>query len=269
MSSNRSGPLKPNAVAYFEVVAGEYTSWYSAQTPGGHGLRARRERVFELLDRNPRGGKVLDIGCGPGILADGVLARGHEFWGLDASAEMIAQGRRRFADHSASHFELGDATRLPFPDQAFDTVICLGVIDRMAHFQSAIREMARVTKQGGAILVSFPNLLSPYAAWKRFVIYPTLARFRPIYFRLAGRPEPASPLRSFAKLHSPRGAVRLLERHGARVTDLVHYYFNVMLSPLDEIMPRAALGLARRLESLRHGPLRWLGAGFIIRAERG
>ena len=52
------------------------------------------------------------------------------------------------------------------------------------------------------------------------------------------------------------------------VTDVAFYYFNVLLSPLDEWAPRIALRTARRLENLRSGPLKWLGAGFIVRAEK-
>lgn len=268
MSSERLAQAPAGSAAFFDDAADEYGAWYLAQTPGGHGLRARRERFFELLDRDSRRGRLLDIGCGPGVLTEDLMTRGHAVWGIDASPRMIEQCRRRFAGSPGLRFEVGDATRLPYPDRSFDTVVCLGVIDRVRDYEHAIAEIVRVTRPGGAVLVSFPNLYSPYAAWKRFVLYPVLGALRPTYLRLAGRPQTQSLLRAFVRLHSPRGAARMLERHGAVVTDLAYYYFNVLLSPLDDIMPRAALRLAQRLEPLRGGPFCWLGAGFVVRAER-
>ena len=277
MNQGKTMTLSGSA-AYFDQVAEQYLSSYHARSPAGYALRVRLQRVLELMDQ-PRG-KVLDVGCGPGILARELLNSGYDVWGVDASPSMIEQCRKQFEKNNRAHFTTGDAKSLPFPEEFFDTVICMGVIGSVTAGESALKEMARIVKKNGTLLISFPNLLSPYAAWKNFVFYPALAMVRPIYYRLAGRSQPPSlyglgwrrPLRSlplfFPGFQTARTVVEVMTKYGAEVTDIVYFNFNVFLSPLDELFPRWTLKVIKRLEQLRFGKLKWLGAGFILKAKR-
>lgn len=258
--------MLPGAARYFDEVAEEYASRYRARSPGGHALRVRQQRVLELLE--PPGGKVLDAGCGPGILARELLDLGYEVWGLDAAPGMIEQCRRRFGRAARARFVLGDVAGMTFPDGFFDAATCIGVIGLVKAYESAVKEMARVVKPGGTLLISFPNALSPYAAWKRFVFYPTVALLRPAYYALAGRPQPPALDVSVRTLHTLTGATQLMARYGAEVTDVAYWDLNVFLSPLDELFPRRALQAAQRMERSRSGKLRWLGTGFILKAKK-
>lgn len=252
------------AAGYFGHAARRYASAYHESSAGGHALRARHERALELIGRPS--GRVLDVGCGPGHLAEDLLDRGMDVWGVDATPAMIEACRRRFAPRPAAHFTVGEATRLAFSDGAFDAAICLGVIDYIPALEAAVRELIRVVKPGGTVLVSFPNLLSPYAVWRLFVFYPAVALVRPAYYRLTGRQAvPFRPLWT-TKMQTLRRVVTLMRRCGASVADARYYNFNVFLSPADELIPRRALRLLSRLERLHASPLKWLGAGFIVRA---
>jgi ubiquinone/menaquinone biosynthesis C-methylase UbiE len=263
---------------YFDQVAEDYASWYHLQSPGGHALRVRQRRVVELLDE--RGGKVLDVGCGPGVLVRELLHLGYKVWGVDAAPRMIERCRKDFTETDRAHFAVCDATSLDFPDRWFDAVICMGVIDRIQAHESAIMEMIRVVRKDGTLLITFPNLLSPYAAWRNFVFYPAVSLLRPIYYGLAGRRQPPTPydldgppklrslFSSLAKLPTPRSTAQLMSRYGTEVTDIAHFYFNVFLSPLDELFPRWTLRVTEKLERLRGSRLRWLGAGFIVKAVK-
>lgn len=252
------------AAGYFGHAARRYASAYYEPSAGGHALRARDERALELIGRPS--GRVLDVGCGPGHLAQELLDRGIDVWGVDATPAMIEACRRRFASRPAAHFTVGDATRLAFSDGAFDAAICLGVMDYIPALEAAVRELIRVVKPGGAVLVSFPNLLSPYAVWRLFVFYRAVALVRPTYYRVTGRPSaPFRPL-WMTKMQTLRRVVTLMHRCGASVADARYYNFNVFLSPVDELIPRRALRLLTRLERLHGSTLKWLGAGFIVRA---
>lgn len=259
-------------IPYFSQVAESYFARYDEQSPGGYALRERKRRVLELV--NGVKGKVLDVGCGPGVMVRDILDLGCEFWGVDASPGMVAECQRRFGQVQEAHFSVADATSLEFPDNYFDVVMCMGVIDRIQAFESAIREMARIVKHNGTILISFPNVLSPYAAWKKFVFYPAAALLRPVYFTVARRPKPPTLYSSFTKLYSahtvdtPRSATQLMTKYNFEVTDVVYCYFNVFLSPLDELFPRSALRLTKKLERLRFGRMKWLGAGFVLKAQK-
>lgn len=265
-----------DSAAYFNQAAEKYNAAYDAPTPGGHALRTRRERVLELVDR--AGGKALDVGCGAGRMAPALVDLGYQFWGVDAAPAMIDEGRRRYGDRANTHFSVGSAQRLDFDDAVFDLVLCMGVIDRIQNWEKAIAEMTRVLRPGGALIISFPNLLSPYAWWKNFVFYPVMASIRPLYFRLTRRPQPPSLynrvdplgrlslLATFARLQTAAAVTGHLSGKGLRVSAPVYYNFTLFLSPLDEWFPNPSLRVSERIEAWRFGPGRWLGAGFIVKA---
>src|SRR5207253_1134943 len=114
-------------------------------TTGGRARRVRRARVMELFDKP--GGRILDVACGPGVLVSSMLDQGCQFWGVDGSRRMIEECHKNFAGCDQAHFTVGTATALPFPDKFFDAVTCLGVIDRVAKYPVALREMIRVLKE--------------------------------------------------------------------------------------------------------------------------
>ncbi|MBI4454510.1 MAG: class I SAM-dependent methyltransferase [Acidobacteria bacterium] len=254
------------AAEYFNAVAEVYASRYDEDSPGGWALRVRRQRVLEALEVPP--GRMLDVGCGPGLMAGDLIDKGWEFWGVDASPRMITECHKQFGSTQGAHFSTGSITSLDFPDEFFDAVICMGVIDRIQADELAIQEMSRVVKRHGILLISFANLLSPYAAWKNFFFYPAVGLLRPVYYGVAGRrPPPSLPL-SFARLYTARSAAALMAKYGAEVSDVDYFYFNVFLSPLDELLPGWTLRLTQKLERLRCSKLKWLAVGFVLKAEK-
>ena len=255
-----------NKIAYFDSVAEKYFQIYNEDTPGGYAFRVRKKRVLELI--NNSGGNVLDVGCGPGIMVKELIGMGYEYWGMDASLGMIEQCHKNFGQSKRIHFSTGDATALKFPDGFFDLAICMGVIDRIERCELAIKEMMRSIKKDGTFIIAFPNLYSPFAAWRAFVFYPLVDLLKSIYYSILRRPKPPSPLSSFVKLHSERGATELVKKYSGEVMDVVYFNFNICLSPLDEIFPRLTVWITGKLESCRAGWLKWLGSGFILKVKK-
>ena len=253
-------------IAYFDAIADKYFQLYYENSPGGYAFRVRKQRILELLNKSED--RILDIGCGPGVMVKEFLGLGYEFWGVDASPGMIEQCNKNFEHIKGVHFSVGDATDLKFPNGSFDLAMCMGVIDRIEKYELAIKEMMRVIKKDGVLIIVFPNLYSPFAAWRAFVFYPIINFLKYIYFAILKRPQPPSPLSSFVKLHSERGATGLVERYSGKVTDVVYFNFNVFLSPLDEMFPRLATWVAMRLERYRFGKLKWLGSGFVLKVKK-
>jgi ubiquinone/menaquinone biosynthesis C-methylase UbiE len=251
---------------YFNNLSEAYIDQYFVESPGGHALRTRKELVLELL--NDVNGKVLDVGCGPGVMVEDLTDLGYEVCAVDAAPRMVEECYRRFGHLPRVHCSVGSVTALNLPNEAFDAVICMGVIDRIQAYDLALKEMARVVRKGGTLLISFPNLSSPYAAWKKFIFYPMVALLQSIYSTCVRRPLSPSLLSSFAKLYTSRAASELMERYEFEVKDVVYFNFNVFLSPLDEIFPGWALKMTRRLEKFRFGRLKRLGAGFILKGKK-
>ncbi len=264
-NSNGSVLSSDPIVDFFDRRAADYDREYDQLTPGGYALRIRRKKVLDLFDRP--GGKVLDVGCGPAVMTRELLARGCEFWGVDPSSKMIEICRNRFSGDDRVHFLQGDALNLDLPNGLFDAVLCMGVIDSLKDGRRGIHEMLRVLKPGGTLILTFTNLCSPYAWWKNYVFYPLVAQWQEWRTRW-GAQNPARRSADRRALYSRRRACGMLELEGAQVLQIMNYYYNLALAPVDEIAPAAALWLTRALEE---GPLpkpSWAAAGLIVKARK-
>ncbi|HYC16916.1 MAG TPA: methyltransferase domain-containing protein [Pseudolabrys sp.] len=118
---------------------------------GGYNLAfggVARQTVGSMLDaaRVTRGMQVLDVCCGPGMLAGEALERGAEATGLDFSVEAVELARRLVPKGC---FQQGDAQALPFPAASFDAALCGYSLMHLPQPAVALREMLRVLRPGG------------------------------------------------------------------------------------------------------------------------
>jgi arsenite methyltransferase len=122
------------------------------QTPD---IVEQRRRVLERLALKP-GERVVDLGCGPGLLtvemADEVGSAGRVD-GIDASPSMLVLAERRCASRPWVHLHAGQVTALPFEDAWFDVAVCTQVYEFVADIPLALRELRRVLRPGGRALV--------------------------------------------------------------------------------------------------------------------
>src|SRR5215813_6205243 len=119
------------------------------------GVRIIREAAAKHLSLAP-GQKVLDLGCGIG----GAMLRLAEVTGpsglaagVDISNAMIESATRRLAGRSGVEFRVGEACAIPYPDRFFDAARCERVFLYLPDRLEAIREMKRVVKPGGGIVL--------------------------------------------------------------------------------------------------------------------
>jgi SAM-dependent methyltransferase len=112
-----------------------------------------RQTVAPLLDAaNVTAGiRVLDVCCGPGMLAQGAIERGAQADGLDFSESVVAYARERVP---RGKFHRGDAMALPFDDDEFDAVVCSYGVMHVPDPEQALREMVRVARRGGRVALS-------------------------------------------------------------------------------------------------------------------
>jgi SAM-dependent methyltransferase len=239
----RSAPrTQQDYSSYFLDAQGYVLSWEDGHPDAAY-YHARRRLVLSFLaDR--AGGVLLDVGCGPAVMTDVLLARGFEYHGIDLSEQMIAEGRKRFAGHSRVHFQVGDVQALPLEEEAFDVVLCLGVLEYVPDLDRALDEIRRVLRPGGSFVFSMLNRWSPYRIAERFF-------------------HTGQPCQQF----STRYANRLLEEHHFTSRDRSYYDFNVVVPPFEGRFPGVARRLTRRLEFLQRTPLRWVGTAFAIHAQ--
>lgn len=97
------------------------------------------------------GMRVLDLAAGTGTSSAEYAADGAQVVACDFSTGMVAQGKRR---HPRISFVAGDATALPFADAVFDVVTISYGLRNVQDTARALREMARVTRPGGRIVIA-------------------------------------------------------------------------------------------------------------------
>ena len=93
-----------------------------------------------------RGTRLLDVASGPGVIAAAAAARGADVSGLDFSAAMVAEAKRR---HPGIAFREGDAEALSFDAGSFDAVVMNFGLLHLARPDTAIAEAHRVLRRGG------------------------------------------------------------------------------------------------------------------------
>ncbi len=105
---------------------------------------------------------VLDIGCGEGRFCRMLRQRGLVAVGIDPTPRLLEEAKRRDPE---GHYQLGTAENLEFDDGCFDVAVSYLTLPDIADFQAAIREMARVLKPGGSLLIAnltgFTSAFSP------------------------------------------------------------------------------------------------------------
>ena len=98
-----------------------------------------------MLENIELKGKVLDLGCGTGILGEFLNER---LVGIDISLEMLKQGEDR------EKFIQGDMENIPFKENSFDTVLSFSAFMNLSDLNKGLREVKRVLKRGGLFLVT-------------------------------------------------------------------------------------------------------------------
>jgi len=130
-----------------DEVAEEYED---VRFSGGGELIDRREKeaVLSALGPIDEGHRVLEVACGTGRFTTMLADRGADIVGIDISREMLEQGRKKAATAELSgsiEFVRGDASRLPFPDDHFDSVVAMRFFHLMDDPIPFARELRRVS----------------------------------------------------------------------------------------------------------------------------
>lgn len=161
----------------FAKIAGRYILTNHVLSLGTD-ILWRRKVARIVADWKP--GTLLDLATGTGDLAEAIARENPDtrITGADFSAPMLDVARARSLPQA--EWLVADAMAMPFADAAFDVVTVAFGLRNMADWPAAIREMARVTKPGGHLLVldfSLPTLPGFRGAYRFYLhkILPKLA----------------------------------------------------------------------------------------------
>ena len=138
-----------------------YDRWFT--TPIGSLAKEYETQLILDLLKPEKGEVILDAGCGTGIFTLDVLSLGSKVIGLDRSLPMLIQARKKLKDFPFQIL-LADMLNLPFRKSSFDKVISITALEFIEDAKVAVRELFRVTRNGGTVVVATLNSLSPWAS---------------------------------------------------------------------------------------------------------
>jgi len=248
--------VKAEVESLFDSLALEYVRSRERQ----FSFVCQKRIVIDMLGGSR--GRVLEAGCGPGIMLPDLLAMGFEVQAIDISSEMLRRARQLMHGHPLAarcRIGLGDLERLPFPDGFFDAVLAMGVLEYLPDYAQALRETSRVLKPGGVAVFTAPNRVSSYHLARR--AYVSLKRLARTALRRRSMPgmahNPCVPWTLDRQLEAAG-----LSKEASRACNFIFF-------PLKELHDRASDALNRTLLPLAATPLApFLGAQYIVKVRK-
>lgn len=115
--------------------------------------------IFVTTCKLKSGDRVLDLGCGSGVFSAILNKRGYRCISVDLSLKQLNFGK---SNCCSALFVNGDAEALPFPENAFDAILLVGLIHHFPDPSHCVQEIARVLKKGGGFFALDPNRMNPF-----------------------------------------------------------------------------------------------------------
>ena len=135
---------------YKKLYSGEHLKkinpkWTFKKWSYRHTFVAKMKYITSL--KIPRNKKILDAGCGQGLLVEHFKRKSYDITGIDAF-------------YGSEHVVKGDILKSNFKDNTFDLIFCLDVIEHFSFDQQEVlvKELTRILKSGGVIIWSIPNM---------------------------------------------------------------------------------------------------------------
>jgi 2-polyprenyl-3-methyl-5-hydroxy-6-metoxy-1,4-benzoquinol methylase len=189
---------------HFDASAQHWKDLYGSRTLEGVIHRRRRALALQWIQELalPSQSRVLEVGCGAGLVAIDLARRDHSVNCIDASTEMVGLAVKEARETGMAErlvIDVGDVHTLNFGSSVFDVVIALGVVPFLHAPETALAEMARVSRRGSWILFSSDNrlrlnhLLDP-----RFAPLPGRERLKRLLTDVGVKPPAQAPTNLFS-----------------------------------------------------------------------
>jgi SAM-dependent methyltransferase/uncharacterized membrane protein YbhN (UPF0104 family) len=161
------------AAEHFDELAPEYNAQFRPHV-WNYLLQKRVRLMAGVLPPPAEAGIGLDLGCGLGLQGQAMTQLGFRLVGVDPAHNLLLHGKRQGLVTA-----VGDALALPFADGSFGFVYAVGVLHHLADKDAqaaACREIARVLKPGGTLVVQETNTNNPLFRFYMGYVFPILSR---------------------------------------------------------------------------------------------
>ena len=276
--TSRSSEHQTLVDTHFYSSVTQWRDVYEQEGVEGVIYRKRLDIVLRWIDELaiPTGEKVLEIGCGAGRCTVALAQRGYFIHAMDSVEGMLNSTQEHAIEAGVSSSvttSLGDAHNLAFPDGSFGLVLAVGVIPYLHFPQKALKEMARVLRPGGFLLVTAGNrwrlndVLDP---WSCPLVQPAKRIIGAIFrhFRKARPDDAGLPLRldSLRELDQWISRVELLKIKGTTVG-----FPPIRFNGRPIFGEQSSIRLNNRLQDLADREVPWIrssGMDFVVLARK-
>ncbi|MBI1806216.1 MAG: class I SAM-dependent methyltransferase [Ignavibacteria bacterium] len=150
------------ADTHFQSAAVYWKAIYEDRDLQSQIYQQRREVILDMIDEIslPTNAHILEVGCGAGYTTVELARRGHRIEAIDTVPDMLELTQNLALEHRISDrvkTSIGDTYNLHFPDDSFDFAVAMGVLPWLQSPLKAIREMHRVLKPSGFIIITADN----------------------------------------------------------------------------------------------------------------
>jgi len=114
---------------------------------------AKIKTIVQNLRLQPKS-IVLDVGCGTGLLIKHLMDKAEFLVGTDISRGLLQEARKEAQFHRHVSLVLADADNVPFPEEIFDAVLAVTLLQNMPNPAVTLNEIKRVSKQTASIVVT-------------------------------------------------------------------------------------------------------------------
>lgn len=160
MSGKDEASIEADAIQTWDGAASIYAEHVAMFTANSGQFEIIHDAVsLEITDR------VLDVGCGPGVLARKIADVAGDVTGIDFSANMVAAAKQAYPD---IRFLRANAEALQFPDHSFDVAVVNYCAHLLARPKEVFGEICRVLEPGGRLIVVHP-VQTKHPAWGTFI----------------------------------------------------------------------------------------------------
>jgi ubiquinone/menaquinone biosynthesis C-methylase UbiE len=217
----------------------DYGSWYDDERIEGY-YSFINEIEIDTISKYSEDKKVLEIGCGTGIILDRISKSAKDAWGVDLSSGMLKKAKEK-----GLNVKQANATKLPFEDDSFDVVYSVKVLAHIPEIKKVISEVHRVLRDDGVAVLEFYN---PYSF--KYLANKIQKSGDSVYLRFD----------SLADVRSLFGnRFEIIGTTGARIITITSSLLKIPV--LDSVIPSLE-------KSLRNSPIRHFAGYLIVTARK-
>jgi ubiquinone/menaquinone biosynthesis C-methylase UbiE len=248
-------------VAVVKVGEAEYAADHFLGTPivlGGYGVDKRLSAARRLITWT--GCTVADIGCGNGAYTEAIARDATSVIGLDLQASLLKPLRERLGSHERLQLVCSAAEFLPLRPEAVDVAFCIETLEHMADDVAGLKELYRILKPGGYLLMTVPN---------KWFIFETHG------FKKAPICGNRIPFVSWLPpaIHAKIAAARIYTngqlRQMVEDTGFEEVKVDYVMPPLDKVPPKRLRSVLRGVVArVERSPLRRFGVSLIVAARK-